>query len=30
VYAFEENNYKQRHVWTTDLDGKTKRITEGD
>jgi dipeptidyl aminopeptidase/acylaminoacyl peptidase len=30
VYAFEENNYKQRHLWTTDLDGKTKRITEGD
>ena len=30
VYAFEENNFKQRHLWTTDLDGKTKRITEGD
>lgn len=30
VYSFEENNYKQRHIWTTDLDGKTKRITEGD
>jgi dipeptidyl aminopeptidase/acylaminoacyl peptidase len=29
VYAFEENNFKQRHLWTTDLDGKTKRITEG-
>ena len=30
VFAFEENNFKQRHLWTTDLDGKTKRITEGD
>jgi len=30
VYTFEENNFKQRHIWTTDLDGKTKRITEGD
>ena len=24
-YTFEENNFKQRHLWTTDLDGKTKR-----
>jgi Tol biopolymer transport system component len=30
VYSFEENNFKQRHPWTTDLDGKTMRITEGD
>ena len=30
VYSFEENNFKQRHLWTTDLDGKTRRITEGD
>ena len=30
VYAFEENNYKQRHLWTASLDGKTTRITEGD
>ena len=30
VFAFEENNFKQRHLWVTDLDGKTKRITEGD
>ena len=30
VYAFEENNFKQRHIWTTDLEGKTKRVTEGD
>src|SRR5436189_437318 len=30
VYSFEENNFKQRHIWTTDLEGKTKRITEGD
>lgn len=29
VYAFEENNYKQRHLWTTSLEGKTTRITEG-
>jgi dipeptidyl aminopeptidase/acylaminoacyl peptidase len=29
VYAFEENNFKQRHLWTTDLTGKTTRITEG-
>jgi Tol biopolymer transport system component len=29
VFAFEETNYKQRHLWNTDLDGKTKRITEG-
>ena len=30
VFAFEENNFKQRHLWTTDLEGKTKRVTEGD
>jgi dipeptidyl aminopeptidase/acylaminoacyl peptidase len=30
VYSFEETNFKQRHVWTTDLTGKTKKITEGD
>lgn len=30
VYAFEENNFKQRHLWTTDLAGKTARITEGE
>jgi dipeptidyl aminopeptidase/acylaminoacyl peptidase len=30
VYSFEENNFKQRHLWTTDLEGRTKRITEGD
>ena len=29
VYSFEENNFKQRHLWTTDLDGKTKKITDG-
>ncbi|MEO7135586.1 MAG: S9 family peptidase [Vicinamibacterales bacterium] len=29
VYAFEENNFKQRHIWTTDLEGKTARVTEG-
>jgi len=30
VYAFEENNFKQRHIWSTDLEGKTTRVTEGD
>ena len=30
VYAFEENNFKQRHIWTADLDGKTTRVTQGD
>jgi dipeptidyl aminopeptidase/acylaminoacyl peptidase len=29
VYAFEEN-YKQRHLWVTDLQGKSRRLTEGD
>ena len=29
VYSFEENNYKQRHLWTADLDGKTRKITDG-
>ncbi|MEO8678574.1 MAG: S9 family peptidase [Vicinamibacterales bacterium] len=30
VYTFDENNFKQRHLWTTDLTGKTKKITDGD
>jgi dipeptidyl aminopeptidase/acylaminoacyl peptidase len=30
VYAFEETNFKHRHLWTTDLEGKTTRITTGD
>ena len=30
VFTFEENNFKQRHLWSTDLEGKTQRITEGD
>src|SRR5918994_4839854 len=30
VYAFEESNVKMRHVWTTDMAGKTKKITDGD
>jgi dipeptidyl aminopeptidase/acylaminoacyl peptidase len=30
VYSFEENNFKQRHLWTTDLEGKTKKLTEGE
>ena len=29
VYAFEEN-FKQRHLWVSDLAGKTRRITDGD
>jgi dipeptidyl aminopeptidase/acylaminoacyl peptidase len=29
VYAFEEN-FKQRHLWVTDLEGRARRITEGD
>ncbi len=29
VYAFEETNFKHRHLWTADLDGKTKRVTDG-
>ena len=28
VYAFEEN-FKQRHLWVTDLAGKARRITDG-
>ena len=30
VYAFEESNFKQRHLWSTDLSGKTTRVTDGD
>lgn len=30
VYAFEETNFKQRHLWRTDLEGKTTRVTEGE
>jgi dipeptidyl aminopeptidase/acylaminoacyl peptidase len=30
VYAFEETNFKQRHLWRTDLDGKATKITDGD
>lgn len=29
VYSFEETNFKHRHLWTTDLDGKTTKITDG-
>lgn len=29
VYAFEETNFKQRHLWITDLAGGTKKITAG-
>jgi dipeptidyl aminopeptidase/acylaminoacyl peptidase len=28
VYAFEEN-FKQRHLWVTDLNGKTRKLTDG-
>lgn len=30
VYAFEETNFKQRHLWKAALDGTTSRITDGD
>ena len=30
VYTFEETNFKQRHLWVTDLQGKTTKITTGD
>lgn len=30
VYAFEENNFKQRHLWRTDLEGKATKLTDGD
>jgi dipeptidyl aminopeptidase/acylaminoacyl peptidase len=30
VYAFEETNVKQRHLWTTDLQGRTKKMTDGE
>ncbi len=30
VYAFEETNFEQEHLWVTDLDGKTTQITFGD
>jgi dipeptidyl aminopeptidase/acylaminoacyl peptidase len=29
VYAFEETNYEQRHLWTATLDGKTTKISDG-
>jgi dipeptidyl aminopeptidase/acylaminoacyl peptidase len=29
VYAFEENNFEHRHIWKTDLAGKTTRVTDG-
>ena len=29
VYAFEETNFKQRHVWTVPLSGTPNRVTEG-
>jgi dipeptidyl aminopeptidase/acylaminoacyl peptidase len=29
VYSFEETNFKHRHLWVTDLEGKTKKITDG-
>ncbi len=30
VYSFEETNFEQRHLWTTDLQGEVKKITDGD
>jgi dipeptidyl aminopeptidase/acylaminoacyl peptidase len=29
VYAFEENDFQQRHLWSTDLLGTTTRLTSG-
>lgn len=29
VYAFEENDFRQRHLWSTDLQGKTTKLTTG-
>jgi dipeptidyl aminopeptidase/acylaminoacyl peptidase len=29
VYAFEETNFKQRHLWHVDLAGVAERVTEG-
>lgn len=29
VYAFEETNFEQEHLWVSDLDGKTTQITFG-
>jgi Tol biopolymer transport system component len=30
VYRFEETNFKQRHLWTADLEGQTRKLTDGD
>lgn len=30
VYAFEETNFEQEHLWVTDLEGTATRITFGD
>ncbi len=30
VYAFEETNFEQRHLWTSDRQGKTRKVTDGD
>lgn len=29
VYAFDETNFEQRHLWTSTLDGQTTRVTDG-
>lgn len=29
VYSFDENNFEQRHLWTTTLEGKTTKVTDG-
>jgi len=30
VYRFEETNFKHRHLWTADLEGQTRKLTDGD
>jgi len=30
VYRFEETDFKQRHLWTADLEGRTTKLTDGD
>ena len=30
VYSFDETNFKHRHLWTATLDGKTRKITDGE
>ncbi len=30
VYRFEETNFKHRHLWAVDLEGKAAKLTDGD